>query len=211
MILIDPSLVPSDNLPLQTILTFSPCPSDLATSYLECLTLTEGYAASREHIKSLYESNHSSDEFDTSDGLVRSSVFAPCAPDLRRAINSLQFLCQGSAGFNSPTSPVGPSIEAGPNATAEAVDTKWDDIGFDWDRLLTSECALLDNDPDSRRKAAKDIDNLSQLSDAISMIDSDLNRGHRAILNVCVFGPAYIYKLINPFLTYRWKWSVEPL
>lgn len=76
---IDISLVPCHDLPLQTTLTFSPCPSPLATSYLQLLCLAENRVVSRAAITTLYEraGRHG----------------AGGSSDLRHAIIQLQFGC----------------------------------------------------------------------------------------------------------------------
>jgi len=79
-------LVPTDDLPLQTILHFSPSLPDVATPYLQTLCLTEGYSLNPEYITQLHLNAryHSSKE---------SSTYPPSTCDLRRTINALQIAC----------------------------------------------------------------------------------------------------------------------
>ncbi|KAJ7068278.1 P-loop containing nucleoside triphosphate hydrolase protein [Mycena amicta] len=50
----DISLVPVDDLPLQTTLRFESCPSDVAASYLQALCCTAGYVVDRDALLGLY-------------------------------------------------------------------------------------------------------------------------------------------------------------
>lgn len=70
----DISLVPVDDLPLQTVLEFQPCPSDVAGSYLQGLCCAEGSIVKRE---------------------VLARMYANGGHDLRHTILRLQGLCQG--------------------------------------------------------------------------------------------------------------------
>ncbi|PPR06958.1 hypothetical protein CVT26_004278 [Gymnopilus dilepis] len=80
----DISLVPIGDLPLQTIIEFAPCPTDVATSYLQALCTAEGYSINRDAISQLYEGQ-----------LIPAPILqrAPKKPDLRRTINELQIQC----------------------------------------------------------------------------------------------------------------------
>ncbi|KAJ7228650.1 hypothetical protein GGX14DRAFT_414058 [Mycena pura] len=69
----DISLVPVDELPLQTILEFRPCPSGVAGSYLQGLCCAEGHIVDRDTLINLYAPGF----------------------DLRHTIHRLQLLCQG--------------------------------------------------------------------------------------------------------------------
>ena len=97
----DITLIPTDDLPLQTILTFIPCPTHLAVSYLESLCMAEGCIANRRDLHRLYLSGCDS-------GHVEDATTAPAdlsyttspKPDLRRAINHLQFWCSHSKTFH---------------------------------------------------------------------------------------------------------------
>ncbi|KAJ7771367.1 hypothetical protein DFH07DRAFT_914076 [Mycena maculata] len=68
----DISLVPTSELPLQTILEFEPCPPDVAGSYLQGLCCAEGHIVDRDVLAKMYARG--------------------C--DLRHIIHRLQLLCQ---------------------------------------------------------------------------------------------------------------------
>ncbi|KAF7352787.1 Transcription initiation factor [Mycena venus] len=70
----DISLIPTSDLPLQTILEFQPCQSDVAGSYLHGLCCAEGYIVNRD---------------------VLTKMYAKGGYDLRHTIHRLQMLCQG--------------------------------------------------------------------------------------------------------------------
>ncbi|KAJ6515891.1 hypothetical protein C8R45DRAFT_957986 [Mycena sanguinolenta] len=70
----DISLIPTGDLPLQNILEFQPCPSDVAGSYLQGLCCAEGFIVNREVLVKMYANG---------------------GCDLRHTIHRLQVLCQG--------------------------------------------------------------------------------------------------------------------
>ncbi|TCD66983.1 hypothetical protein EIP91_000663 [Steccherinum ochraceum] len=81
----DPTLVPWSELPLQTTLSFIPCPPPLAASYLQASCLSESFTPTRDTVLRLY-----------TDGLTDSSEALPlhhsaCRLDLRFAVNQLQY------------------------------------------------------------------------------------------------------------------------
>ncbi|PPQ98540.1 hypothetical protein CVT24_004031 [Panaeolus cyanescens] len=88
------SLVPIQELPLQTILEFRACPSETATSYLQSLCRAEGFAMDREPIMKLY-SGHKEQE----DSWSTSTLPSTC--DLRRAIYGLQVSCTSGNDMDS--------------------------------------------------------------------------------------------------------------
>ncbi|KAL4081871.1 hypothetical protein V8B97DRAFT_1862947 [Scleroderma yunnanense] len=93
----DLRLVPLAILPLQTVLVFEPCPSTVAVSYLESLTLTEGWLIPREHLMALYETTHTIEGIDMPESpLCPRTEPLPC-PDLRRTITQLQMLYSSAA------------------------------------------------------------------------------------------------------------------
>ena len=102
----DITLVPWSDLPLQTTLNFIPCPSDLATSYLQASCLSENFMLNRETILRLYTGSSSSAD----NHLHRDA----CLLDLRFAINQLQYW-----SFLDPTIPSKPTADSTTN-TAEA-------------------------------------------------------------------------------------------
>lgn len=68
-VVLDLSLVPTADLPLQTTLIFQTCPAPVAVSYLQTLCCAEGFIVQRDVLRTLYEA----------------------APDLRRVMQQLQF------------------------------------------------------------------------------------------------------------------------
>lgn len=67
------SLVPTSELPLQTLLEYRPCPAEVAGSYLHGLCCAEGHIVDRSVLTKLYAQGY----------------------DLRHTIHRLQMLCQG--------------------------------------------------------------------------------------------------------------------
>ncbi|KAL5508052.1 hypothetical protein ACEPAH_5670 [Sanghuangporus vaninii] len=177
----DSSLVPSDILPLQTILSFDPCPSDLAIAYLRCMALAEGYAASETHVKSLYGRNFHLDVLDIHSDLVRSSACPTSPPDLRQAVNSLQFLCQASQGFNNNS----PSSSKVPDRN-QCDDSALSDLSnWNWNRHPTLDSSfpfVSTEQAEIESESARRIKNLWRVSDALSMIDSYLARSPLRVL-----------------------------
>ena len=96
MCTVDPTLVPLSDLPLQTILYFTPCPSPVVESYLGCLALAEGYSVQPDDLVKLCQSSkHKFYSIDLSEELVRSSMTCTLPVfDLRKVINDLQVACQ---------------------------------------------------------------------------------------------------------------------
>ncbi|KAG6332601.1 hypothetical protein ID866_6492 [Astraeus odoratus] len=93
----DLRLVPVGSLPLQTILVFEPCPSPVAVSYLQSVTLTEGCLVPRERLMELYETTHVVDGIDMPESPLYPRTEPLPLPDLRRAITQLQMLCSSMA------------------------------------------------------------------------------------------------------------------
>lgn len=91
--MLDLSLVPIQDLPLQTILTFQPCSTPVAVSYLQGLCCAEGYLVERRSLLQLYESTYELSSIDLPDNpALPGSGYLP-VPDLRRAIHNLQLWC----------------------------------------------------------------------------------------------------------------------
>jgi ATPase family associated with various cellular activities (AAA) len=88
----DISLVPIDDLPLQSIRVFEPCPPPLAVAYLQSLCLAEDYLVGRDDLFHLYQNTYRLNSLDISD-MPAANFHSDCLPtsDLRRAINHLQF------------------------------------------------------------------------------------------------------------------------
>ncbi|KAH9936957.1 hypothetical protein B0H21DRAFT_758294 [Amylocystis lapponica] len=99
----DVSLIPVNDLPLQNILTFSPCPASLATSYLQSLCALERFPLERALISGLYMRPDGS----SSPPPSHISIVAPTSSaDLRRTINRLQFgLTHQSGDSGTPIPP----------------------------------------------------------------------------------------------------------
>jgi hypothetical protein len=87
------SLVPVLELPLQAILHFQPCPVPLAASYLQSLCSTEGHSVQRQVALEPYLSTRADDLADVWDLPPCSASGNLKVPDLRQAINHLQFQC----------------------------------------------------------------------------------------------------------------------
>ncbi|KAI0645412.1 hypothetical protein C8Q79DRAFT_691863 [Trametes meyenii] len=104
----DVSLVPLGELPLQTTLPFIPCPTSLASSYLQALCLAESYNTSREELGALYENPGGPSEERAADLALHPEYAHLPGPDLRRAINQLQVGC---ASGDESISEVPASIE----------------------------------------------------------------------------------------------------
>ena len=140
-----------------------------------------------EFIKSKYENQQTEKTFDLSNDLTRPPIFSQPLPDLRRAINSLQFICQGSPGFEDVSSPSSPVIE-GQKPVSERVDLQLDDPAFwDWPQCISfgpSTTFVERSKFEKQGFEPKVLNKLWQLSDALSMIDSELRRRPLASLQV---------------------------
>ncbi|KAI1796435.1 P-loop containing nucleoside triphosphate hydrolase protein [Ganoderma leucocontextum] len=89
----DASLVPVEDLPLQTTLYFAPCPTPLAVSYLQLRSLTEGLETSVALACELYEGlrGHAARHERWFDGTLHPRWIPQSSPDFRRTVNQLQF------------------------------------------------------------------------------------------------------------------------
>ncbi|KAF9462653.1 hypothetical protein BDZ94DRAFT_1194298 [Collybia nuda] len=89
----DLSLVPTQDLPLQTIIPFQPCPPPIAVSYLQGLCSSEGYLVGRNSLLQIYDSPNKLGAID----IPNSSNPPLCSEfptwDLRRTINHLELWC----------------------------------------------------------------------------------------------------------------------
>ncbi|PFH52728.1 hypothetical protein AMATHDRAFT_100329, partial [Amanita thiersii Skay4041] len=79
------SLIPTSELPLQTVLTFRPCTPSLVASYLQGICRTEGRLVCHDALMRLYEKSNYEDYQWTNEQLT--------VPDLRRTLNALQLVC----------------------------------------------------------------------------------------------------------------------
>ncbi|TFK94580.1 hypothetical protein K466DRAFT_509242 [Polyporus arcularius HHB13444] len=87
----DISLVPLNDLPLQTVLHLTPCPVGLATSYLQLLCLAEGHALDSVSLRVLYETLHPDGRLERrEDQFLHPLHIPPAQPDLRRCLAQLQ-------------------------------------------------------------------------------------------------------------------------
>lgn len=98
MKLLDVSLIPTNDLPLQNILYFRACTAPVAVSYLKTLCYAEGYDTSPDLLQKLYRTNSAHDDPVLNPYLTDKSQ----TPDLRRTINALQVLCGTSDRSESP-------------------------------------------------------------------------------------------------------------
>ncbi|KAF8222174.1 hypothetical protein L208DRAFT_1462170 [Tricholoma matsutake] len=96
----DISLVPTLDLPLQTILTFQACPAPVATSYLQGLCSAEGYLVERDSLLELYDSTCECTDIPISSSALLEDF---PVPDLRRTINCLQLRCSTTGGTIPPS------------------------------------------------------------------------------------------------------------
>lgn len=102
----DVSLIPREDLPLQSTLAFKACDLELATSYLQAIALAEGHSISRNAARRIYDEEAI---YYPIAGDVPDQPMPPLpsqgplvASDLKRAINQLQFYC--IAGRSIPPS-----------------------------------------------------------------------------------------------------------
>lgn len=88
---LDINLIPMEDLPLQKILSFDPCPIPQAASYLHSICQLEGLTISDEDAFKVYQDTCSLEEVDMPDSPLHPFTAVSPFPDLRRAINHLQF------------------------------------------------------------------------------------------------------------------------
>lgn len=89
----DIKLVPVADLPLQSVLTFQPCPSEPAVTFLQCLCVTQGYAIPRDKLIQLYETTYIVQSMDLPGAPLNPRTEPLPLPDLRRSITQLQLIC----------------------------------------------------------------------------------------------------------------------
>ncbi|KAG6817411.1 hypothetical protein H0H87_009056 [Tephrocybe sp. NHM501043] len=173
---IDISLIPTQDLPLQTILTFQPCRPPLAASYLQALCFSEGHHMfQRDALLRMYEASAPTrDAIDTPDipnPAISGDLFTP---DLRRTINNLQFLCT-SASKSGPAS----GWEHGEQYTVDKMcdwDGVWED---DWMKGPKSVSADQGVTATVMRAEAplRDFVLAARQADVVSFVDTYLIRG----------------------------------
>lgn len=172
---VDDENIPKNTLPLQSTLSFEPAGAELATSYLQAIALAEGNPISREFAHEMY---------------TKEGVYWPIAPDvpdqpmlpnlkqgelitpdLKRAINQLQFHCIAGR-------PIPPMD-----------DRSLGSLG-DWGEEPAVMPDLVDeDDPKYYRKTPphQDLEQIFQISefiDAISFSDAYVDRRLRSTLEV---------------------------
>ncbi|KAJ3510991.1 hypothetical protein NLJ89_g4360 [Agrocybe chaxingu] len=106
----DISLVPLQDLPLQTVLWFTSCPPDVAVSYLQALCSAEGHLIDRITLSQLRR-----DLQPVSSDLSEGCSYDGLEPDLRRTINALQV---ASPSMNGGVPEIGQE-GAEPNSTRD--------------------------------------------------------------------------------------------
>lgn len=150
------------------------------------MALTEGHAISETHVKSLYGRNSHLDVLDIHSDLVRSSACPTSPPDLRQAINSLQFLCQGSPGLNNNSDSPSSSNDISNRNLRD--DSALNDLSnWDWNQLPTSDSSFpsaATEQAEIERESARRIRDLWGASESLSIINSDLARSALALLEV---------------------------
>ncbi|KAI0633367.1 hypothetical protein C8Q77DRAFT_783996 [Trametes polyzona] len=85
----DTSLVPLQDIPLQTVLEFAPCPTPLAASYLQALCLAEHRTVDRDTVERLYRFPYHPIEECRAENALHPEYIPSLAPDLRKTINQL--------------------------------------------------------------------------------------------------------------------------
>jgi hypothetical protein len=78
---------------LQDVLTFTPVPVPLATSYIHAVALAEGHLISHEDARKLYEETFELNPSDLPDTPMHPLSQDLPVPDLRRSLNQLQLRC----------------------------------------------------------------------------------------------------------------------
>ncbi|KAG1820180.1 uncharacterized protein BJ212DRAFT_1338471 [Suillus subaureus] len=133
----DIKLVPVADLPLQSVLTFQPCPSEPAVTFLQCLCVTQGYAIPRDKLIQLYETTYIVQSMDLPDAPLNPRTEPPPPPDLRRSITQLQLICtdatheakvpqeaQGAAE-NFPSLPMTISAQSSADVSETSTEELW--------------------------------------------------------------------------------------
>ena len=90
----DISLVPLEDLPLQSVLHFVPCLTSLASSYLQLACLSENHCLDRILAADLYEGTlyrSTAIQEDNHVQFLHARTDPPSPPDLRRTLNQLQY------------------------------------------------------------------------------------------------------------------------
>lgn len=102
----DINLVPTLDLPLQSILFFQSCPPPVAASYLQALCLAEGRLLDRNFLVDLCEATCRIDAFDMPDSPLNPVTEVLPVPDLRRAIHHLQLWASDDSAIKTESSEI---------------------------------------------------------------------------------------------------------
>jgi hypothetical protein len=102
----DINLIPTDDLPLQAILPFQPCSSDVAAAYLQDRCLAEGHHIEPQSLLQLYESTDDLCSVDMPDDPIHPLSEGLPLSDLRKCINRLQL------HFCVPDQLLGPIVQS---------------------------------------------------------------------------------------------------
>lgn len=181
-------LVPVYDLPLQATLSFEACPDDIALTYLDCVALSEGYAVTRNVLADVHKPLHPPLTTDASDDLLSSRFnTTSLVTDLRRSINQLQYLCQGSQG-NTVNSDVNSRQADNSNNFLRDNDELLDlDHLQDWEYCVASPLpieSVSEHDNGPARAHTSLFHNLTRMSDALSAADSYIRRRPESSLEV---------------------------
>ncbi|KAG6378546.1 hypothetical protein JVT61DRAFT_12811 [Boletus reticuloceps] len=145
----DPGLVPVGDLPLQNMLVFEPCPSTVAATFLQCVSLAEGCLVPHEDLMVLYESRDAKYGIDMPDrGMYPGTERVPL-PDLRRSITQLQMLCVGARHGSGSEMHQGDEAEGhvrgsgGPISVESRATTRTDTVEREWWRKMNRHSELM--------------------------------------------------------------------
>jgi hypothetical protein len=100
---LDVSLVPTNDLPLQTILQFQPCPEAPATSYLQAMCMAEGHLIEPETLLQVYKRTYIPLSVDMPDEPMNPRTEKLPSQDLRKAIHHIQLCCSLGCNLFQPT------------------------------------------------------------------------------------------------------------
>jgi hypothetical protein len=175
----DISLVPTSDLPLQSILFFQPCPPPVAASYLQGLCLAEGHLVDQQSLLQLCESTRRLDVFDMPDSPLNPLTAALPVPDLRRAIHRLQL------GI-SITSTTEPELGRAPDSE-KTRDEYLEDLA-DWSTVRVNPVASTDD----VKKQLQTLRGLLSHTETLSLVDSHLNRRPLDTNEVGIFDEPHI-------------------
>ncbi|KAF8591408.1 P-loop containing nucleoside triphosphate hydrolase protein [Ramaria rubella] len=188
----DISLIPLDDLPLQTCLHFEPCPSPLAVTFLQCVCLVEGHLVPRKQIEVTYARTYTLINCDESDQplVPYPSQRFPCS-DLRRALNDMQLWCSRDLN-KSYTETKANGMHSTP---AEfTIDDLWAEALADWAHQPAVFCGQLPNSNSKGNEAEGcDIDQIARLAECTSYIDGYLERRASNVLEAFAidrYGPS---------------------